>query len=61
MKKNAIVNIDKPHPPIELRIFDLIPKKETREKRNVKIIYSFKRTDFAGLNNYFRSIDLIWK
>lgn len=56
---NPLVKIDKPHPPIEFHIHNVIPRRKILKCNDrVKEIFDFKRTDFAALNNYFRDIDL---
>lgn len=57
--KNPLVKIDKPHPPIECKIFDVLPKREIIERKKAETtMYNFKRTDFVAMNDYFNDINI---
>ena len=46
---NPLVKIDKPHPPIECSIYNVIPKKVILNRHDrAKIVFDFKKTDFAA-------------
>jgi hypothetical protein len=56
---NPLVKVDKPHPPIECTVYNVIPKRKICTKDSTpKERLDYARTDFAALNNYFRNIDL---
>lgn len=59
IKKNPLVKIDAPHPPIECTIYNILPKMQINDKNNrIGTMHDFKRTDFVAMNKYFGDIDL---
>lgn len=56
---SPLVKIDKPHPPIECTLDNIIPYKQIKEKQTTTTLkYNFNKTNFDKLNEYYSNINI---